>query len=218
MSTHLTGVPLADAERVAWELIERLKPCCRQIMLCGSIRRRRPTVNDIDIVVEPLTETRPGLLPGDEQTVCRVHQWAARMAESGRARMDANGPKVIRISYLGEVLGRGLVRIGLDLYLADAARFPMTAMVRTGSEQHNRTLADRCIERGLRLQVTEGRIVHDCRDMALARPVELDLPEWPTGVRTQYDYERAVYLALGLDWLPPDQRDPGMGNWVLHYD
>jgi len=213
--------PLADAERIAWDLIEQLKPVCEQVMLCGSIRRRRPEVGDIDIVVEPRLAATPGLFGGTPggPPVCLVHQWAARLVEGGGARFVANGPQLIRLLVPMNAQGRpslGVVAdaIGVDLYVTDAPRFPTTAFLRTGSEAHNRTLAIAAQSRGMKLSVSGGRLIYAARDEALARDVDLGLPAGAD----QVHYEAAVYEALGLAPLAADRRDPGQGNWVRTFD
>ncbi len=44
---------LERAQRVAREVIERLSPYCQKIEVAGSVRRKKPTVNDIDFVLIP---------------------------------------------------------------------------------------------------------------------------------------------------------------------
>src|SRR5438876_12139133 len=49
-----TGIPLAQAERLAAKIVTELNTFCERIEIAGSIRRRRPVVNDIDIVALPM--------------------------------------------------------------------------------------------------------------------------------------------------------------------
>ena len=44
---------LEEATKLANEAVELLKPYCDKIMIVGSIRRKRPTVNDIDLLCIP---------------------------------------------------------------------------------------------------------------------------------------------------------------------
>jgi DNA polymerase/3'-5' exonuclease PolX len=217
--------PLAAAERIAWSLIERLKPVCEQVMLCGSIRRRRPAVHDIDIVCQPRLAAVAGLFGGSPtDTQCLAHVLVRRLAETGEVELLADGPRMMRlevpapapsIRHPASSIQHPAAGIGVDIYLADAERFPMTAFLRTGSESHNRTLAIVAQERGMKLSVSGGRLIYACRDEALARDVELTLGP---GRAAQGDYEHAVYGALGLAPLPPEARDPGLGNWVRTFD
>src|SRR5205823_12049549 len=46
-------LPLAQAEKHAAKILAELAPFCERIEIAGSIRRRRPTVNDIDFVALP---------------------------------------------------------------------------------------------------------------------------------------------------------------------
>ena len=53
------SMPLAQAQGYAEKVLEWLGPFCERIEVAGSIRRRRPEVNDVDIVVIPkVTEQR----------------------------------------------------------------------------------------------------------------------------------------------------------------
>ena len=44
---------LEKAKAIANEVIERLRPYCSQIMVAGSVRRRKAQVKDIDILLIP---------------------------------------------------------------------------------------------------------------------------------------------------------------------
>lgn len=52
--------PFAEALAVAKVLAAELKPLCSRLLICGSLRRRRPDVGDIELVYIPRTEERPG--------------------------------------------------------------------------------------------------------------------------------------------------------------
>jgi len=47
---------LASAEKLAAKILSELAPFCERIEIAGSIRRRRPFVNDIDLVALPLAD------------------------------------------------------------------------------------------------------------------------------------------------------------------
>ena len=50
--------PRADALSVAKKLCDALKPVCARIIVCGSLRRRKPTVGDVEVLFVPRLETR----------------------------------------------------------------------------------------------------------------------------------------------------------------
>jgi DNA polymerase/3'-5' exonuclease PolX len=55
-----TAIPLKNARAVAVELLDRLMPACERGAIAGSIRRQRPEVNDIELVVVPSFQERVG--------------------------------------------------------------------------------------------------------------------------------------------------------------
>ena len=44
---------LGEAQKIANEVVNQLSPYCDKVEIAGSIRRQKPTVNDIDIVLIP---------------------------------------------------------------------------------------------------------------------------------------------------------------------
>ncbi|MBX3400231.1 MAG: DNA polymerase/3'-5' exonuclease PolX [Gemmataceae bacterium] len=124
---------LALGERLLEKV--RAMPGVIRAELCGSVRRRRETVKDIDIV--------------------------ASAADAGPI-MDAfvKLPEVLQVVGHGETkssivaemaLGREKVVLNADLRVVTDEQFPVTVLHFTGSKEHNIRLRQRAIERGLSL-------------------------------------------------------------------
>lgn len=121
---------LARADKIAEAVVKRLSPYCRKIdnrikiEVVGSVRRRVPWVNDIDLV----------LIPDD--------LWGFHAEVKKLGQMKMNGPKIKRI-----MVGS----IQIDIYIADEDTWATLLLIRTGSAQNNIRLAQRAQERGWRL-------------------------------------------------------------------
>lgn len=50
--------PLSQARAVAESLVRLLEPNCLRVVIVGSIRREKPTVGDIELLILPKTEIR----------------------------------------------------------------------------------------------------------------------------------------------------------------
>ena len=107
---------LERAQRIANEVIKRLSPYCKKIEVAGSIRRRKPQVNDIDLV----------LIPND---LWNLHP---ELMKLGQLKMS--GKKIMRV-----MLGSTQV----DLYVADEATWATLLLIRTGSKENNIRLCSR---------------------------------------------------------------------------
>lgn len=118
------------AENVADEIVTRLQNHFARYQICGSLRRMKETVGDIDIVAIP----RLAYEPGDEtlsEAISKIDPDGSDIAKSlGRsgAGRFLDGDLVKRFHFQG---------ISIDLYLADDTMFGTLVLIRTGSKEHN---------------------------------------------------------------------------------
>jgi DNA polymerase (family 10) len=129
------ALPLAES------LIAGLRagPGVLRIELCGSLRRRRETIRDIDILVSakkaaPIME-RFIALPGVVQVV---------------AQGDTKSSVIV-----SEVIGGHSVRMNADLRVVSDEEFPFALNYFTGSKEHNVLLRGRAQRYGLKLNEYE---------------------------------------------------------------
>lgn len=132
------------AETVAEEIIDKLRVHLMKYLICGSIRRQKSTVGDIDIVAIPKSAYEL-----DEESLSDViskidpdgSKIAKTLGKSGAKRF-LNGDLIKRFQYKG---------ISIDLYLADEATFGTLVLIRTGSKEHNIKLTKIARSKGLKL-------------------------------------------------------------------
>jgi DNA polymerase (family 10) len=135
-------VRLDQAEALAQALVEGLKDCAGVIRmeLCGSLRRRKETINDIDILISS-TDHVPVMdcfatLPGVVEVLAR-----------GESKTSV---AVDRSRYGGKPL-----RIQADLRVVRDDQFPFALHYFTGSKEHNVAMRARAQDRGLKLNEYE---------------------------------------------------------------
>jgi len=116
---------LKEAQRIAEGIKSRLTPYCDAIAIAGSIRRKRPLVNDIDLV----------LIPNNQG------QLVYQLMELGGAPKLA-GNKLIRVE---------MPVITVDIYVATSYTWSTLLLIRTGSKAHNIRLAKLAKRLGLKL-------------------------------------------------------------------
>jgi DNA polymerase/3'-5' exonuclease PolX len=118
---------LAQAQKVAAEVVKRLTPYCKKIEVAGSIRRRKPFVKDIDLV----------LIPSDPWNL------AHEIMGLGQGQLrQAWGEKLKRVSYNG---------VQVDIYYASEETWSTLLLIRTGSMESNIRLASLAKKRGWHL-------------------------------------------------------------------
>jgi DNA polymerase (family 10) len=128
---HMGKILLDRAEKIAEAIVAKLKPYCKQIEIAGSIRRRRPFIGDIDIV----------LIPSDPWN---LHQEILGMCRPFPAKMS--GSKIMRVTV---VSNSGPVQV--DIYFADETTWATLLLIRTGSTENNIRLCLRAKQRGWHL-------------------------------------------------------------------
>jgi DNA polymerase (family 10) len=120
---------LQQAETIAKNFLSEIKEFCERIEIDGSIRRKKPEVNDIDIVLIP--KLREHLV----QKIRKV------------SRVEVQGKKLIRTEYSG---------VQVDIYFATKETWGILLLVRTGSKEHNIKLCQHAINKGMKLSVSNG--------------------------------------------------------------
>jgi len=121
----MSAIALERAQKVAEAIVEQLRPyCSRPPEVVGSIRRKKPWVNDVDLV----------LIPND---LWGLH---AELVKLGQVKMS--GSKIVRVMY-------GSIQI--DVYIADEQTWATLLLIRTGSKENNIRLATLAKKRGWHL-------------------------------------------------------------------
>lgn len=115
------------AKAIAMTIQEKLKDCCSQIEIAGSIRRRKEFCHDIDMVCIPSNQ---GQLLYQLQSLGKI-----TMGKQKLIRVDLNG-------HAG---------FPLDLYIATPEIWSTLLLIRTGSKEHNIYLCRLALQRGMKL-------------------------------------------------------------------
>jgi len=155
MPTKMTGkIALERACATAEAIIKRLEPYCKKkvdgtpyIQVVGSIRRRRPWVNDIDIVLVP-------------SNLWDLHQEVKRLGEARAA-----GSKIMRV-----VVGD----IQVDIYVAEPETWATLLLIRTGSAENNIRLCSRAKNMGWHLHA-DGSGLFNEKGEKIAGDTELSI-------------------------------------------
>jgi len=113
--------PLAEAQKIASEVLEQLKPHCKRIEIAGSIRRKKPGVGDIEVVAVPLPYST-GLL--EDGLAAVVNKW-----EKVKGELEYGKTK-----YTQRILPEG---IKLDLFFAEEGNWGSIFAIRTGSAEYS---------------------------------------------------------------------------------
>jgi DNA polymerase (family 10) len=147
-------IALERAEKTAEAIIKCLAPYCKpdRIVVAGSIRRRRPWVNDIDIV----------LIPSDPWN---LHQEILKLCRPFPAK--ASGSKIMRIE---------VNSTQVDLYFADETTWTTLLLIRTGSTENNIRLCSIAKQRGWHL-AADGSGLFNQYGKRIAGDTELSIYE-----------------------------------------
>lgn len=122
---------LETAIRVGDEVKKLLEPYCSRIAVAGSVRRQRPKVHDVDIV----------LIPGDPWSLMAIlRQYGAK-----------GGDKIQKLSW--KVMP-------VDIYFADERSWATLLLIRTGSMEHNIMMCSKAKEIGYQLKANGSGLLN----------------------------------------------------------
>lgn len=174
-------MPLRVARARAEKIVDWLRPFCERIEIAGSIRRKRPLCNDVDLVVIPKLEVERDLLGIETGKKILIQAFLqGYVSESGgRAEWLAEGDRNLLLK---------LPKCQLDIWCAKEETWGTLLLCRTGSKEHNIWLAQRAGKLGKHWQPYRG----------MFGPGRV-------ASRTEED----VYMAVGLPFIPPEEREAG---------
>ena len=194
--------PRKDALAVARQCVELLAPVCEQLKVCGSLRRRRETVGDVEIVFVPRTRI---VSPERRDLLGAVLEAEARLSQAGEM-LDAavaSGGLAKRPKRDGTFTWGKHIRLAVhaasgipvDFFATDAASWWNTVACRTGGAKTNVEVCARAIAKGWKWSPSpeEGGFT---RRIGLSEKVELYQPE----------SEEAVFAFVGMKYLEPERR------------
>jgi DNA polymerase/3'-5' exonuclease PolX len=213
MSDH-PKIPLAEAERIAKDILAWLAPVVERAEIAGSIRRRKPEVSDIEIVCVPkIEETVLDLFGQATDTRNMVDELAtdglcdSSTHNGGRlldVRLDKNRRQALGSRYkrLMWIIDQDPGEVALDLFsVFRPAAWGVIMAIRTGPAEFSQRLVTQRSKGGLlpdHMSVKDGDLMIDPNVSAMEHRAWMLL-------RDQVE-ERDFFEAIGLDWIEPEAR------------
>ncbi len=115
---------LSGAEIIANDIKNVLSPYCKRIVIAGSIRRKRPVVQDMDILV----------LPSDQEKLAHHLMTLGSIKIDGKEKFQVKHP-----------------HLSLDIYIATPESWATMLLVRTGSKEFINQLRQKAKDMGMKL-------------------------------------------------------------------
>ena len=125
-------LPLEEAQPIVNRLIERFTPVCERVEVAGSVRRQKPMVGDLEVVVIP----RGG----------QLNQLLADWMAKGIIRHRPDKKWGERYKSFHFDVGERTVQA--DVWIQDPDRWGVNMMIRTGSATFTRNMVTRKSEGG----------------------------------------------------------------------
>lgn len=180
VQSSTTGLPLDRALKLATRVLNELAPLCVKIEIAGSIRRRRPICNDIDLVAIPRCR---------EDFRERVMRHCKLAMKSDGVTPIGDGDNMLVVNMANGVQ--------LDIWFAKEAKKELfrkipsnwgtVLLCRTGSKQHNIHLAQTARDLGYHWQTMIGLT---------------QAGNWVAG-----ETEEEIFHVLQMPYLDPEQRE-----------
>lgn len=179
--THRVGImeALGSAEGILEQV--RKIPGVGRAEIAGSLRRKKETIADVDIVCSPARGAQGGILSAE----------FAKMA--GVVQVLGQGPTKTSVK-----IGNGMQ---VDLRLVPAENFGAALLYFTGSKEHNVKI--RGLAQKKNLTLNEWGLYrleeYDRAEKQTAKP--------PAARAVAAATEQDIYAALDLDFIPPEMRE-----------
>jgi len=180
--------PLELAEGVAETLVRHLESHCKRIQVAGSIRRRKPTVGDVELLCIPEFRIQHNLLGEVADKVDLLDRKLQEFIKTGFLdyRRNAKGRRLgygPRNKYLVHDSG-----IPVDVFTTSEEGWAMSLVVRTGPKEMN------------------VRLMAEARKRAMRGHAYGEGFTLPDGSPLACQSEQEVFAAVGWPCQPPADR------------
>ncbi len=187
LSQHAEEHRYDEAWAAAQGILEEMKkmPEVKRLSVCGSLRRHREIIRDIDILASSNHPT---------QVIERFVKL----------------PSVERVLGQGDTKSSVLTQEGfqVDLRVVDDAQFPFAQHYFTGSKEHNIAVRQIAIQKGLRLNEYGLFKVPHSSSPAGASGGSVDPGLRPAGMTAiKCKDETELFKKLGMAYIPPEMRE-----------
>ena len=176
---HTGRFQIHEAEKLIAGLLQHVRatPGVAEAVVAGSLRRRKETIGDVDILA----------------------RFEGNGAEVVSHFVSYSG--VARVLGAGDTKGSVLLHSGLqvDLRVIPSRSFGAALQYFTGSKEHNVSVRTRAVRQGLR--------VNEWGVFRVPESSDADALGKEDGERLAGDTEEEVYEALGMAWVPPELRE-----------
>jgi len=167
---------LAEAEKKAEQILSCIGSLVSRAAVAGSVRRRRPQVHDIDLVVLP-KQLQVGVFNVDPDSSWNsIHN---RLSSRLKMKTIKKGAELM-------TLGFPDVDLPVDIYRATPETWGVLLLIRTGSTQHNIRMCMHAKTLGMMLSAKRG-VIKDGNVMASKE-------------------EQDIFRALDILYVPPERR------------
>ena len=176
--------PADQAMQVAVAIAEAIGDVCERVAIAGSLRRGRPRVHDVDLVViskqAVVPKKAPTLLDRTEQ-VPAIHVRLQELSDQNKICALRLAEKICRFDAVRS-------QIPVDIYLADEITWPTLFLIRTGSKAHNIKLCQHARRLGWKLHANGSGLERPDGSFAIVRT------------------EEAIFRHLNLAYKRPEER------------
>jgi len=175
---------LYDAESIAVRFAAHIADACESVRIAGSIRRRKPTVSDAEIVCIPKLAPADALFDNGEQRSLLEPRLKAIVGDKFKYDQQTrrNGPRYKRFVMNG---------LPIDLFIVMPPASPgLMLLIRTGPEDFSREMAS-TVDQGGKMprgfKVAGGQL-------------------WKNGEPIPTPTERSYFEAIGVPYIEPEHR------------
>ncbi|KKL25821.1 hypothetical protein LCGC14_2401470 [marine sediment metagenome] len=130
---------LEKAKVIAEKLKSLLAPVCEKIEVAGSIRRRKPQVGDIELLVIPRYVAAVDQLDREIGALMIQGILGHRRTRRGSRIYGSKNKLLIHVN-----------GIGVDIFSTDEQCWPVALVVRTGGKETNKRIATAALRKGWR--------------------------------------------------------------------